>query len=194
DSHPNIPLIYPGGNTFMDQFFNDQYATLQWQNLYYPFASVEDWWLASWLLHSWLSMAAIDDFLSLQLVKQLPISYQSAKELHLHAEMLPSGPHCKLHALSPQVSTKCKPVIYYCTTQVSSVASQSSLFMSHISFISWRVWSLSVWIVHIYKEWMSGNHTWNLQDQIPNGATLLGVILSSDKTNISVMTRNRMAH
>ena len=32
------------------------------------------------------------------------------------------------------------------------------------------------------------------KDQIPNGATLLGVVLSSDKTNISVMTRNRMAH
>ena len=33
-----------------------------------------------------------------------------------------------------------------------------------------------------------------VKDQIPNGATLLGVVLSSDKTNISVMTRNRMAH
>jgi len=32
------------------------------------------------------------------------------------------------------------------------------------------------------------------KDQILNGATLLGVILSSDKTNISVMTGNRMAH
>ena len=32
------------------------------------------------------------------------------------------------------------------------------------------------------------------KDQIPNGVTLLGVILSSDKTNISVMTGNRMAH
>jgi len=32
------------------------------------------------------------------------------------------------------------------------------------------------------------------KDQIPNGTTLLGVMLSSDKTNISVMTRNRMAH
>ena len=33
-----------------------------------------------------------------------------------------------------------------------------------------------------------------VKDQIPNGATLLGVVLSSDKTNISVMTGNRMAH
>ena len=32
------------------------------------------------------------------------------------------------------------------------------------------------------------------KDQILNGVTPLGVVLSSDKTNISVMTRNRMAH
>ncbi|KAI6011479.1 hypothetical protein EDC04DRAFT_2580456 [Pisolithus marmoratus] len=52
----------------MDQCFDDQYATLQQQNLYYLFASGADWQLVSWLLCSWLSMAAIDDFLSLQLV------------------------------------------------------------------------------------------------------------------------------
>jgi hypothetical protein len=32
------------------------------------------------------------------------------------------------------------------------------------------------------------------QDQLPNGATLLSVILSSDKTNISAMTGGRIAH
>jgi len=68
DSHPNTPLIYPGGTTFMDQFINDQHATHQKENLYYPFASRVDWQLASWLLRSHLSMAAIDEFLSLQLV------------------------------------------------------------------------------------------------------------------------------
>ncbi|KIK20320.1 hypothetical protein PISMIDRAFT_13073 [Pisolithus microcarpus 441] len=193
NSHPNMPSIYPGGTTFMDWFFDDQYTTLRWQNLYYPFALAGDWQLALWLLRSWLSMAAIDDFLSLQLVKQLPISFRSAKELCLHTEMLPSSPRWKSHTLLPQVPTKCKPIIYYqdpleCLQSLLS----HPLFTSHISFIPRRVWSSSAWIVHIYEEWMSGNHAWSLQ--IPNGAMLLGVVLSSDKTNISVMTGNRMAH
>ncbi|KAI5982093.1 hypothetical protein EDD15DRAFT_2403257 [Pisolithus albus] len=193
DSHPNMPSIYPGGTTFMDRFFDDQYVTLRRQNLYYPFASAGDWQLASWLLRSRLSMAAIDDFLSLQLVKQVPISFRSAKELCLRAEMLPSGPRWKSHTLLPQVPTKRKPIIYYrdpleCLQSLLS----HPLFTSHISFIPRRVWSSSARIVRIYEEWMSGNHAWSLQ--IPNGATLLGVILSSDKTNISVMTGNRMAH
>ncbi|KAI6014893.1 hypothetical protein BKA83DRAFT_4061372, partial [Pisolithus microcarpus] len=195
DSHPNMPSIYPGGTTFMDWFFDNQYVTLRWQNLYYPFTSAGDWQLASWLLRSRLSMAAIDDFLSLQLVKQLPISFRSAKELRLRAEMLPSGPRWKSHTLLPQVPTKRKPIIYYrdpleCLQSLLS----HPLFTSHISFIPRRVWSSSARIVCIYEEWMSGNHAWSLQDQIPNGATLLGVVLSSDKTNISVMTGNRMAH
>lgn len=33
-----------------------------------------------------------------------------------------------------------------------------------------------------------------IQQQLPNGATQLGTILSSDKTNISAMTGNRVAY
>ena len=68
DTHPNTPSTYPGGTTFMDRFFQDQYSSFQKENLYYPFASRVDWQLASWLLHSHLSMATIDSFLSLELV------------------------------------------------------------------------------------------------------------------------------
>lgn len=32
------------------------------------------------------------------------------------------------------------------------------------------------------------------QEALPPGATLLGVVLSSDKTNISIMSGNRVAH
>jgi len=31
----------------------------EWKNLYYPFASKQDWEMASWLLRSGLSMAAV---------------------------------------------------------------------------------------------------------------------------------------
>jgi len=68
DSHPNIPSVYPGGTTFMDQFFADEYSRFRQENLYYPFASETDWQLASWLLCCRLSMAAIDTFLLLELV------------------------------------------------------------------------------------------------------------------------------
>ena len=68
DTHLNIPSVYSGGTTFMGQFFGDKYSRFQQENIYYPFASDTDWQLASWLLRSRLSMAAIDTFLSLELV------------------------------------------------------------------------------------------------------------------------------
>ena len=69
DDHPNVPSLYRGGTVFLDQFFSDEYVALCQENLYYPFASGVDWELALWLLRLHLSMAAIDEFLSLQLVR-----------------------------------------------------------------------------------------------------------------------------
>ena len=82
DAHPSTPSIYPGGTMFMDQFFADQYADFRRENLYYPFASRIDWQLASWLLHSRLSMAAIDNFLSLELVCQFFYSFFETDSYH----------------------------------------------------------------------------------------------------------------
>jgi hypothetical protein len=64
----------------------------------------------------------------------------------------------------------------------------------------------------VYAEWMTGDHAWEMQvcdtlkrakssphsvslkSALPAGATLLGTILSSDKTTITAMTGDRVAH
>lgn len=68
---PRASQTFPHGQTFMDQFFSDKYGELRKDNLFYPFASQQDWQVASWLLRSRLSMAAIDGFLSLDLVRYI---------------------------------------------------------------------------------------------------------------------------
>lgn len=70
ENFPGASLSYPGGKTFMDEFFADQHGALRNDNLFYPFASQQDWQIASWLLRSRLSMAAIDAFLALDLVSE----------------------------------------------------------------------------------------------------------------------------
>lgn len=59
---------YSGGATFMDMFRRDKYAEEWQENLYYPFASEEEWQFSSWCLRSGLSMATIDSLLSLSIV------------------------------------------------------------------------------------------------------------------------------
>ncbi|KAG1806939.1 uncharacterized protein HD556DRAFT_1436867 [Suillus plorans] len=46
----------------------------------------------------------------------------------------------------------------------------------------------------IYTEWMTGEHAWEMQSALPHGATLLGTILSSDKTCITALSGDRIAH
>ncbi|KAG9309545.1 hypothetical protein JVU11DRAFT_10523 [Chiua virens] len=111
--HPNAPQVFPGGKTFMDEFFSDKYGPLRQENLHYPFALQEDWQLRSWLLRSGLSMAAIDKFLSLDLIKTLPVSFRSAKKLHLLSEILPTGPCWKSLSIHPSVPTKRAMTLYY---------------------------------------------------------------------------------
>jgi hypothetical protein len=60
---------FPGGKTFMDAFWEDEYSTMRTENIFYPFASRNDWQFASWLTRSGLSMASIDTLLSLEFVR-----------------------------------------------------------------------------------------------------------------------------
>ncbi|KAG2028780.1 hypothetical protein BDR03DRAFT_1019358 [Suillus americanus] len=67
------------GSTFLDLFDADEYAECRVDNLYYPFASKEEWEIADYLLRSSLSMAAIDEFLKLSMIQNAlhpsPISH-----------------------------------------------------------------------------------------------------------------------
>jgi len=68
EAYPDASQVHGHGPTFLDLFDADVFAEYRRDNLYYPFASRKEWQLASFLLHSNLSMSAIDKFLSLQLV------------------------------------------------------------------------------------------------------------------------------
>ena len=53
-------------------------------------------------------------------------------------------------------------------------------------------WSLQVWPLSFTTLDLSLNATSTFQEKLPDGATLLGVVLGMDKTNISVMTGGTM--
>ncbi|KAG1787670.1 uncharacterized protein HD556DRAFT_1209282, partial [Suillus plorans] len=65
DWHPKPSQTCGRGYTFLDLFHSDENSAYRATNHYYPFSDRKDWEVASWLLHSGLSMAKIDNFLSL---------------------------------------------------------------------------------------------------------------------------------
>lgn len=60
--------IFGRGTSFVDKFNADRFSAHRDENLYYPFASLQEWKLAQWLLRCGLSMSATNEFLSLELV------------------------------------------------------------------------------------------------------------------------------
>lgn len=70
--------IWGMGSTFTDRFDADVHSAERKENAFYPFASRHDWELACFLLSSGMSMARIDEFLSLELVCAAPLRFDYA--------------------------------------------------------------------------------------------------------------------
>ncbi|KAG2124666.1 hypothetical protein DEU56DRAFT_873241 [Suillus clintonianus] len=195
DSYPDCAQSYGRGYTFLDLFNSDENSKHRATNLYYPFSSWKDWEVGSWLLRSGLSMGKINSFLSLEMIKTLPLSFRSAKELRGRAEMLPSGPRWMSQIIPTAYPTK-SPVVLYWRDPLDCISSllNNPAFHDQLDFTPRRVYTTAQRLCRVYSEWMTGDDAWNMQSTLPRGATLLGTILSSDKTNISTMTGDRVAH
>jgi hypothetical protein len=72
EEYPHAAATFGLGQTFMDRFDDDVYTEYRTNNLYYPFATRQDWEIGNFLERSSLSMSAIDEFLSLEVVCAFP--------------------------------------------------------------------------------------------------------------------------
>ncbi|KAG1734246.1 uncharacterized protein EDB91DRAFT_1238446 [Suillus paluster] len=187
--------VHAQGLTFLERFNDDVYAHHRNNNLYYPFASFQDWELASFLLSSALSMAAIDRFPGIELIKALPLSFHTAKELQGCAELLPSGPKWQYCVVSTDHPMKLPVHLYWCDP-LDCIESlfNNPRFAKDINLILECIYTMVERTVRIYGEWMTGKAAWTMQFKLPEDSTLLGVILSSDKTNITNMTSRHITH
>ncbi|KAG1831477.1 hypothetical protein EV424DRAFT_1534160 [Suillus variegatus] len=183
------------GTTFLDLFDTDEYVDCRKDNLFYPFASRNEWEVADFLLQSSLSMAAISEFLALSMIQELNLSFKNAKELRSRAEMLPKGPSWKCQIITSLHSTK-HPIQLFWRDPVECLESLFSnpLFHDKLDFVPRRVYTAAGRLLHVYSEWLMGDSAWDIQSQLPRGTTILGTVLSSNKTNVTTMTGARVAH
>ncbi|KAJ3884007.1 hypothetical protein GG344DRAFT_60865, partial [Lentinula edodes] len=95
----------------------------------------------------------------------------------------------------PLYSSKTPLVLYYRDAiEVLQDLMKSPLICDSLHFTPMQIFEDSRKLVRVYDSWLSGDRAWKMQSQYPEGATLLGVVLSSDKTTVSVITGNRVAH
>ncbi|KAJ7023961.1 hypothetical protein C8F04DRAFT_1303601 [Mycena alexandri] len=183
------------GETFKDKFRKDEYAEQRQTNLYYPFASAEEWELAAFITRSNMTLAKTDEFLKLRLVLRMNLSFKTAKDLRSRIESLPKGPAWKATPWKTPYPTK-KPLTLYYRDPIECLQTLLSnpLVQDSIHYTPFKMWKTAERIVRVYNQWLSGDTAWKIQDELPDGATILGTVISSDKTQLSTMTGNRQAH
>ncbi|KAJ3834116.1 hypothetical protein F5878DRAFT_545408 [Lentinula raphanica] len=194
---PGAAAVYYPGQTALDEFNDDRFATERKTNLYYPFANRNEWQSANWLLTSSLTMAEIDGYLKLEVTKNNQLSFRTSHELKARMDLLPPVARWKSKKLivDPSYPTK-KPVhlFYRDAIEVLQDILKSPLVQDYLSFTPLQIFETAAKLTKVYDSWLSGERAWRLQSELPQGHTLIGTILSSDKTMISVMTGNRCAH
>ncbi|KIK14715.1 hypothetical protein PISMIDRAFT_116520, partial [Pisolithus microcarpus 441] len=186
---------YRIGDTFLRRFDMDRHTLHRQTNMYYPFANLGDWEMANFLLQSNLSMREINSYLSLSMTKKMPLSFWTAKELCGHIEDLPKGPHWKIHIV-PMHHPTTSPVELYWHDPLECIEAlfNHPFYAGKMDYSPFRVFTAVGQIMRVYSEWMSSDRAWELQVKVPTGSMLCGVILLSDKMNITNVCGGKVAH
>ncbi|KAG2047311.1 hypothetical protein BDR06DRAFT_897683 [Suillus hirtellus] len=123
---------------FLNLFHSDKNSVYHVTNNYYPFSGWKEWEVASWLLHSGLSMAKIDSFLSLEMVSFELFS----KELCSRAKTLFSGPHWLFQVIPTVHLMKSLVILYWCDPMECIVSILNHpFFHDQIDFMLHRVYT-----------------------------------------------------
>jgi hypothetical protein len=197
DCYPTAARVYGKGHTFMDVFDADRFADKRKENLYYPFASKQDWEMASWLLRSGLSKGAVDQFLHLELVSSsmrrpqysiltslrqithLPLSFRTASQLRARAELLPQGPQWFAKPWKTHHPTK-TPLSLYWRDPVACLESilHNPLIADHVGMVPFRLFKTAEKTMRVYTEWLSGEQAWNIQVSVIHNVFASDVLLN----------------
>lgn len=127
--------------------------------------------------------------------------------------MLPAGPSWKCKPWTTSHPTKSPLQLFY-RDPIECIKSllNSPLSADNIEFTPYKLYKTAEKSIRVYSEWLSGDAAWSMQvcafsaeflyvvfikmfqQHITPKATLIGTVLSSDKTRITAMTGDRTAH
>ncbi|KAG1867751.1 hypothetical protein F4604DRAFT_1881626 [Suillus subluteus] len=146
-------------------------------NVYYPFAGREEWELAKFLSDN-LNQGQITRFLKLLWVqseaRKAP-AYTSAQQMFTFMDALPKGPKWRCTTIHIEGYITAHPVhlIWRDALEVTRHIFGNLVFANDMEFDPYEI------------KWMSCSRAHDIQDQLPPGATIVPIILASDKTPVT---------
>ncbi|KAJ7210076.1 hypothetical protein GGX14DRAFT_498623 [Mycena pura] len=172
-------------------------------SLYAPFDGDEEWDLAKWLAKN-VSQTAIEEYLELPTTKRLGLSFKNKREFLQKVDQLPTGPEWKCKMVSVEGNRHDEdgkrmgedlelwvrdPVD--CIRQLIG----NPALKDQMKYAPEKVYSTEAKGEEdiIVDEMWTASWWWELQRRLPVGATISGIILSSDKTKLSNFSGDKSA-
>ncbi|KAG8824557.1 hypothetical protein FRC19_001546 [Serendipita sp. 401] len=159
-------------------------------NIFHPFLNEEEFELGTWLNNSGLSQAKIDKFLKLKYVQsRAPVpSFTTGMALRKLIDKLPTfGLKWEQQGVKPHFGMPTElPTLFYCNPirVIEQLLSRPAL-ADNLTFQPEKQWSDEERVRRIYSDMNTGNWWWRQQDTLPPGATIIPVLIASDKTTLT---------
>ncbi|KAG2352868.1 hypothetical protein BDR07DRAFT_1454796 [Suillus spraguei] len=173
----------------------DDFEAMREHNTYYPFSDRAEWELAKFLCDN-LNQGQITRFLKLLWVVSettRPLSFKNAKQLSTFMDALPVTPRWKCTPIHTDGYTTTHPVnlIWRDASEVVHHIFGNPIFANHMEYDPYEINNNGE---REYGEWMSCEQASEIQGQLPVGATIVPIILASDKTLVTRQTGSLEMH
>ncbi|KAG2035208.1 hypothetical protein BDR03DRAFT_934965 [Suillus americanus] len=173
----------------------DDFEVMQEHSIYYPFADRAEWELAKFLCDNF-NQGQITQFLKLLWVvseMRKPLSFKNAKQLFTFMDALLVTPRWKCTPIHTDGYTTTHPMnlIWRDALEVVHHIFGNPIFANHMEYNPYKINDNGE---HEYGEWMSCEQASEIQDQLPVGATIVPIILTSDKMPVTRQTGSLEMH
>ncbi|KAI0725932.1 hypothetical protein BC629DRAFT_1447429 [Irpex lacteus] len=190
------PVISPEITTVNVAYEASLGSSLSTENPYAPFTSKLDWEFAKWAKLRGPSETSLTELLGIDDVKdRLELSYKNAHQLDRLLDGLPST---RPSFVRGEVKVKDKTFDFYFRDIIQCIRALFSdpEFAPHLVFVPERHYVDQGRTQRLYHDMHTGDWWWTTQTELEKkhpGATIIPVIISSDKTQLTLF-RNKSAY
>ncbi|KAG1851268.1 hypothetical protein C8R48DRAFT_750041 [Suillus tomentosus] len=154
-------------------------------NVWYPFDGLGEWSLAKFLVEN-LSQTQIDKFLKLDWfqTRERP-QFKSKDKLFFYMQQLPGhGPkwQCTKLKLKGYESEQAIHLIWRDALEVTKQLFANPVYAKHMCYDPHYIYQGQECQ---FGEFWTSDDAWKIQDQLPEGATIVPIVLASDKTPVT---------
>ncbi|KAG1896128.1 uncharacterized protein F5891DRAFT_1193360 [Suillus fuscotomentosus] len=177
--------------------YGAHFANTEQENLYHPFTCKMDWEVARWAKLHGVSSTAFSDLLAIEGVSEcLSLSFKNAKELNalVDHELLSSHPKFKREQIV--VAGEAFDVYYHDVIECVRSLYGDPDFAKYLAFAPEWHYSDKDKTVRLFHDMHTGKWWWDTQkklDQHSPGGTIIPIIISSDKTQVTLF-RNKSVY